>query len=51
MVLYSTLKPYDLFFGINCHIARQDFILNDQLSGVRNPGKILKFPGQRRPFK
>ena len=40
MVLYSTIKPYDLFFGINCHIARQDFILNDQLSGVRNPGKI-----------
>jgi hypothetical protein len=51
MVLYSTLKPYDLFFGKNCHIARQDFILNDQLSGVQNPGKILKFPGQRRPFK
>jgi hypothetical protein len=40
MVLYSTITPYDLFFGINCHIARQDFILNDQLSGVRNPGKI-----------
>ena len=51
MVLYSAIKPYDLFFGINCHIARQDFILNDQLSGVRNPGKNLKFTGQCRPFK
>jgi hypothetical protein len=31
---------------INCHIARQDFILNDLFSGRRNPGKILKFTSQ-----
>jgi len=43
MVLYSIIKPYNSFFVINCHIARQDFILNDQFSGGRNPGKILKY--------
>jgi hypothetical protein len=43
MILCSIIKPYNSFFVINCHIARQDFILNDQFSGGRNPGKILKF--------
>jgi hypothetical protein len=43
MVLYSIIKPYNSFFVINCHIAPQDFILNDQFSGGRNPGKILKY--------
>ena len=37
------IKPYNSFFVINCHIARQDFILNDQFSGGRNPSKILKY--------
>jgi hypothetical protein len=46
MVLYSIIKPYNSLFVINCHIARQDFILNDLFSGVRNPGKILKFTSQ-----
>jgi len=40
MVLYSIIKPYDLFLVINCHNARQDFILNDLFSGGQNPGKI-----------
>jgi hypothetical protein len=29
MVLYSIIKPYNSFFVINIHIARQDFILNE----------------------
>jgi hypothetical protein len=36
-------QNYNSFFVINCHIARQDFILNDQFSGGRNPSKILKY--------
>ena len=43
MVLYSIIKPYNSFFVINRHIARQNFILNDPFSGGRNPGKIFKF--------
>jgi hypothetical protein len=35
-----------LFFVINRHIARQDFILNDLFNGGGNPGKILKFTSQ-----
>jgi hypothetical protein len=46
MVLYSIIKPFNLFFVINRHIARQDFILNDLLSSGRNLGKILKFTSQ-----
>jgi len=46
MVLYSIIKPYNSFFVINRHIARQNFILNDPFSGGRNPGKILKFTSQ-----
>jgi hypothetical protein len=46
MVLYSIIKPYNSFFVINRHIARQDFILNDLFCGGRNPGKILKFTSQ-----
>jgi hypothetical protein len=46
MVLYSIIKPYNSFFVINRHIARQDFILNDLFSGGQNPGKILKFSNQ-----
>ena len=46
MVLCSIIKPYNLFFVINHHIARQDFILNDLFSGGRNPVKILKFTSQ-----
>jgi hypothetical protein len=33
MVLYSIIKPYNCFFVINRHIARQNFILNDLFSG------------------
>jgi hypothetical protein len=47
MVLYSIIKPYNLFFLINRHIARQNFTLNNLFSGGRNPGKILKFTSQR----
>jgi len=39
-VLYSIIKPYNSFLVINCHIARQYFILNDQFSGGRNSGKF-----------
>jgi hypothetical protein len=46
MVLYSIIKPYNSFFVINSHIARQNFILNDLFSGGRNLGKILKFTSQ-----
>ena len=46
MVLYSIIKPYNLFFVINRHIARQNFTLNNLFSGGRNPGKILKFTSQ-----
>jgi hypothetical protein len=46
MVLYSIIKPFNSFFVINRHIARQDFILNDLFSGGRNPGKILKCTSQ-----
>ena len=46
MVLYSIIKPCNSFFVINCHIAWQDFILNDLFSGGRNPGKILKCTSQ-----
>ena len=43
MISCSIIKPYNSFFVINCHIAWQDFILNDQFSDGRNPGKILKY--------
>ena len=46
MVLYSIIKPCNSFFVINRYIARQDFILNDQFSGGRNPIKILKYTSQ-----
>jgi len=46
MVLYSIIKPYNSFFVINRHIARQDFILNYLFSGGRNPGKISKCTSQ-----
>ena len=48
MVLYSTCitKPYNSFFVINRHIARQDFILNDLFSSGWNPGNIWKFTSQ-----
>ena len=46
MVLYSIIKPYNSFFVINRHIARQNFILNDPFSGGRNPGENLKFTSQ-----
>ena len=46
MALYSIIKPYNSFFVINRHIARQDFILNDLFCGGRNPGKILIFTSQ-----
>ena len=46
MVLYCIIKPYNSFFVINRHIARQNFILNDLFSGGRNPVKILKFTTQ-----
>ena len=39
----SIIKPYNSFFVINSHIARQDFILNDLFSSGGNPGKILTF--------
>ena len=42
MVLYGIIKPYNSFFVINRHIARQDFILNDLFSGGQNQCKILK---------
>ena len=46
MVLCCIIKPYNSFFVINRHIARQNFILNDLFSGGRNPVKILKFTTQ-----
>ena len=46
MVLYSIIKPYNLFFCDKSSYCTARFHMNYQLSGVRNPGKILKFTYQ-----
>ena len=46
MVLYSIIKPYNSYFVIIRHIARQNIILNYLFSRGRNPGKILKLTSQ-----
>ena len=47
IVLYSIIKPYNSFFVINRHIARQNFILNNLFSGGWNPDKILNLLAKR----
>ena len=46
MVLFSIIKPYNSFFMIKRHIARQNFIFNDPFSGGQSPGEILIFTSQ-----
>ena len=46
MVLYSIIKPNICFFCDKSSYYTARFHMNDQLSGVRNPGKVLKYTFQ-----
>ena len=48
--LYSIIKPYNSFFVINRHIARQVFILNDVFLNLNNNNKqsLNMYPGTQK---
>ena len=51
--LYSIIKPYNSFFVINRHIARQDFILNDMFLNLNKNNKqsLKMYPGTQQRIR